>query len=385
MTGKRFTPERVGKRPSDSILLLLIIVILGIGVAVLFSASYYYGGKKFDDPYHFFSRQLVFVGIGTLLAVVAANVSRALIRSYIPHLLLLTVTLLLLTFVPGIGQRIMGANRWIIIGGLSFQPSELAKLALILYLSVILSKKRDRLDDVINSLLPPLLILGLCGSLIYLQNDFSTAFFVLLIGLLMFFIAGVPLRYFLFLFFTFVPLAGILIFTKEHRVRRLITFLNPQSDPTGTGYQVIAANSALRRGDVWGEGFGMGTEKLGGLPEAHSDFIFAVFAEEAGFLGVVLAIGFFVAFAVRGYAVALRFQEDRFGFLLAFGLTSCILYQALVNMAVVSGLLPATGLPLPFFSHGGSAMVVVLIMCGLLLNLSRGPEGRIRYPGAAYE
>jgi cell division protein FtsW len=218
-----------------------------------------------------------------------------------------------------------------------------------------------------------------------MQNDFSTALFILLLGLLMFFIAGVPLRYFLFLFFTVIPLAGILIFTREHRVRRLMTFLNPESDPTGTGYQVIAANSALRRGDFWGEGFGMGTEKLGGLPEAHSDFIFAVYAEEAGFIGVVLAIGFFVAFAVRGYGIALMYEEERFGFLLAFGITSCILYQTLVNMAVVSGLLPATGLPLPFFSHGGSAMVVALIMCGLLLNLSRGPESTLRYAGGAYE
>jgi cell division protein FtsW len=374
MTGSSFTIERVGKRTGDSILILLIIVIVGVGVAVLFSASYYYGGKKFDDPYHFFHRQLVFVGIGAVCAAVAAKLPQRLIRRYIPHLLLLTLVLLIATFIPGIGQRIMGANRWIIVGGLSFQPSELAKLTVILYLSAILAKKQERLDDVINSLIPPLLVLGLVAALIYFQNDFSTALFVLLLGLLLFFIAGVRLRYFLFLIFTFIPLAAILIFTREHRVRRLMTFLNPNSDPTGTGYQVIAANSALRRGDFWGAGFGMGTEKLGGLPEAHSDFIFAVYAEEAGFIGVVLAIGLFIAFAVRGYAIAMLHEENRFGFLLAFGITSCILHQALVNMAVVGGMLPATGLPLPFFSHGGSAMVVVLVMCGLLLNLSRGAD-----------
>jgi cell division protein FtsW len=385
MTGKNFRIERVEKRSGDSMLILLLIVIVGVGVAVLFSASYYYGGKKFDEPYHFFSRQLLFVGIGAVGAAVTAKLPRRTIRRFIPHLLMLTILLLAATFVPGIGERIMGANRWIIIGGLSFQPSELAKLALILYLSTILAKKQERMDDVINSLVPPLLVLGLIAALIYLQNDFSTAFFVLLMGLVLFFIAGVRLRYFLLLFFTILPLAVMLIFTKEHRVRRLMTFLNPSSDPTGTGYQVIAANSALRRGDFWGTGFGMGTEKLGGLPEAHSDFIFAVYAEEAGFIGVLLIIGLFIAFAVRGYAVALQFEAHRFEFFLAFGITSCILYQALVNMAVVSGLLPATGLPLPFFSHGGSAMVVALLMCGLLLNLSHGPEEQLRYRGGAYE
>ncbi len=385
MTAKQFTIERVGKRSTDSILLLLIIVIIGVGAAVLFSASYYYGGKKFDDPYHFLSRQFLFIALGGVCAAVAANVPRSSLYRHIPYLLLLTVVLMMGTFVPGIGQAIMGAKRWIIIGGFSFQPSELAKLSLILYLSSILAKKRNRLDDVVNSLVPPLIILGLFATLIYLQNDFSTAFFVILIGLLLFFIAGVPLRYFIFLFFTVVPLAGILIFTQEHRVLRVMTFLNPGRDPSGTGYQVLAARSALQNGDFWGTGFGMGTEKLGGLPEAHSDFIFAVFAEEAGFIGVVLVLGGFVAFAVRGYAIALQHEEDRFGFLLAFGITSCILFQALVNMAVVSGLLPATGLPLPFFSHGGSSMVIVMIMCGLLLNLSRGNNESGRYWGMSYE
>jgi cell division protein FtsW len=278
----------------------------------------------------------------------------------------------------------MGANRWIIVGGLSFQPSELAKLTLILYLSYILAKKFGDLDDVINSLVPPLLVVGGFTALIYFQNDFSTSLFVLLISLLLFFVAGVRLRYFVFLILTLVPLASILVLSKEHRVRRLIAFLDPNSDPVGTGYQVIAAKSALSNGNFWGAGFGEGTEKLGGLPEAHSDFIFAVFAEEAGFLGVLFIIALFLAFAVRGYAVAFRYEgEDTFAFLLAFGLTSCIVFQALVNMAVVSGMLPATGLPLPFFSHGGSSMVIALLMSGLLVNLSRGASAE--RGGVSYE
>jgi cell division protein FtsW len=373
MMRDKFDIERVERNSADPLLIILLILIVGIGIATLFSAGYYYGGKKFSNPYYFVERQGIFLLVGLILAAVAARLPRNFIVRYIPRLFVLTIVLLTATHVPGIGKVIMGANRWIIIGDFSFQPSELAKLTLVLYLSYILAKKAGKLDDVINSLVPPLLVVGIFTALIYFQNDFSTSLFILLLSLLLFFIAGVKYRYFIFLILTLLPLASILIFTKEHRVKRLIAFLDPSSDPIGTGYQVIAARSALGNGNFWGAGFGEGIEKLGGLPEAHSDFIFAVYAEEAGFLGVLFILALFLAFAVRGYIVAFRYErEDTFVFLLAFGLTSCLVYQALVNMAVVSGMLPATGLPLPFFSHGGSSLVTALVMCGLLINFSRG-------------
>ncbi len=368
----RFYIERVKEDRNDTTLLVLLILIIGIGLGTLFSASYYYGGKRFDDPFYFFFRQLVFVGVGSILAFIASRISLNVVVRKIPLLLIITFILMIATFIPGIKHSIMGANRWISIGGYTFQPSELVKLTLVVYLSAILSKKNDRLDDVVNSIIPPLLVVLVFTALIYLQNDFSTAFFVVMVSLLLFFIAGIKFRYFLFLFSIVIPLASMLILTEEYRVRRVIAFLDPNSDPIGTGYQVIAAQNALASGDFWGQGFGMGTEKLGGLPEAHSDFIFAVFAEEMGFIGVVFAVVLFLALAVRGYTLALQYEPyDRFGFLLTLGLTSCLVFQALVNMAVVAGMLPATGLPLPFFSHGGSSMVVSLIMAGLLLNLSR--------------
>jgi len=368
----RFNIERMPRSSNDITLLLLLLLILGVGMSTLFSASYYYGGKRFNDPYYFFNRQLMFVGVGGVLALIASKLPMEFIRRRLPALLLTSLFLMAATFVPGIKQSIMGANRWIIISGISFQPSELVKLTLILYLSTILSKKQNSLDDVVNSIIPPLIIVILFTSLIYLQNDFSTAFFVIMLSLLLFFVAGIRYRYFLFLFAMIIPLAAMLIFTKEHRVRRLIAFIDPSSDPIGTGYQVIAAKDAISAGSFWGRGFGMGTEKLGGLPEAHSDFIFAVFAEELGFLGVLFIIALFVAFALKGYTLALSYAEqNRFEFLFAFGLTSCLVFQAFINMAVVVGMLPATGLPLPFFSHGGSSMVVTMVMAGLLLNLSR--------------
>lgn len=368
----RFYIERVKDERNDTTLLILLILIVGVGLGTLFSASYYYGGKRFDDPFYFFFRQMSFVGIGGVLAFIASRIPLNGLIKKTPLLLGITFILMLATFIPGLRHSIMGANRWISLAGYTFQPSELVKLTLIVYLSAIFSKKNDRLDDVVNSIIPPLLVVLFFTALIYLQNDFSTAFFVIMVSLLLFFVAGIKFRYFLFLFSIVLPLASILVLTKEYRVRRVIAFLDPNSDPIGTGYQVIAAQNALASGDFWGRGFGMGTEKFGGLPEAHSDFIFAVFAEEMGFIGVVFAIVLFLALAVRGYALALQYEaHDRFSFMLSLGLTSCLVFQALVNMAVVAGMLPATGLPLPFFSHGGSSMVVSLIMAGLLLNLSR--------------
>ncbi|HDQ14748.1 MAG TPA: putative lipid II flippase FtsW [Sediminispirochaeta sp.] len=369
----RFTIERIHREDDDLGLVLLFILLLGIGLVSLFSASYYYGGKRFDEPFYFFTRQLIFVGAGILLAFLVSRVSLDFIRSHLALFLGLTFVLMLATFVPGLKRSVMGANRWLIVGGFSFQPSELTKLALVLYLSSILSKKADRLDDVINSVVPPLIVVIVFSALIYLQNDFSTALFVMLMSLVLFFVAGIKIRYFVLLFLLILPMAAMLIFTKEHRVQRLIAFIDPDSDPIGIGYQVLAAREAIVTGRIWGKGFGQGAEKLGGLPEAHSDFIFAVYAEELGFVGVLFVVGLFFALALKGYAIALRYEQsqDKFGFLLAFGLTSCLVFQAFINIAVASGLLPATGLPLPFFSHGGSSMVVSLVMVGLLLNLGR--------------
>ena len=267
----------------------------------------------------------------------------------------------------------MGARRWLFVFGQSFEPSELVKFSIVLYLAAIFSKKQDRINDPVNSLLPPLLVVSLFVALIYLQNDFSTAFFILLIALAMFLIAQVRILFFLLLSLLFVPLGGMLLFTKAHRVRRLMAFLNPLADPSGSGYQVIAAQSAFISGGFWGRGLGKGVRKLGGLPEAHSDFIYAVVGEETGFLGALFVLLLFLVLAWRGYSLAMK-GKDSFTRYLAFGITSTITLQALLNIAVVTGLVPATGIPLPFFSSGGSSMLLTLTMGGVLFNLSRQPQ-----------
>ncbi|MBN1836217.1 MAG: putative lipid II flippase FtsW [Spirochaetales bacterium] len=362
--------ERIERRPGDLLLLVTQVALVGLGVAVLFSASYPHAQALFQDPYHFLKRQVLWILIGTAAALLAAQLPLAFVRRSVPGLVVLAFAFMVLTFVPGIGEPIQGARRWVFLFGLSFEPSELVKLTVVLYLASILSKKQDRMDDAINALLPPLLVVGVFVALTYLQNDFSTAFFILIVSLAMFLVGQVRLLHLLLLSGLAVPLGGVLLFTKSHRVRRLMAFLNPLADPRGSGYQVIASQTALSGGGVWGRGLGKGIKKLGGLPEAHSDFIFAVVGEETGFLGALFVLLLFVVFAWRGYAVAFR-ATDAFHRYLAFGLTTLIFLQAMLNIAVVAGLVPATGIPLPFFSSGGSSMLVSLTICGLLLNLSR--------------
>ena len=381
MINYNFAAEKIEQKPGDFMFVLLIILLAGIGLSALFSASYYYGSYKFGDSGYFFTRQFAFMVVGSILAFTVSRTPLSLISKFIPLFLFISLILMLATFIPGLGREMMGGRRWIVIAGRSIQPSEFVKLAVILYLASIFGKKHDQIHDFFNSVLPPLLIVSIFTGLILAQNDFSTAAFVMIVSLVMFFVAGVKYGYFVFIFTAIIPLAGILLFSKEHRVRRIISFLDPGSDPGNSGYQVLSARKALSNGGFWGSGIGLGSQKLGGLPEAHSDFIFAVIGEEVGILGVSFIIVLFLALAVRGYSLALKFRETNlFAYFLTFGLTTSILYQALINMAVVSGMLPVTGITLPFFSHGGSSVVVTFIMCGLLLNLSKNKNSLMESP-----
>lgn len=366
----RFELERAPGGQSDFILLMIIILLAGCGFTALFSASYHYAGKYFNDSFLFIRKQMILGFVGLILSFGAYKVSADFLRKATPVLLLGSIGLVLLTFVPGLSEEVLGARRWIFMFGFSFQPSELAKLAIVLYLANIFDKKQERMNDLANTVAPPLIILVTMFGLVLLQNDFSSAVFILIIGLAMFFMAGVPLLYFIYLMLAAVPISLIFLFTKPHRVERLISYINPEIDPVGSGYQVIAAQSALHNGGLWGQGLGNGIKKLGGLPQVESDFIFASTAEEVGFIGVLCLILLFLGFAARSFLRGYR-SGTRYDFLLSFGLTCSILYQALFNMAVVSGLVPATGIPLPFFSSGGSSLLVTFIMCGLILGVTK--------------
>ena len=382
--------------PPDMTLIVMLITLTGIGLGVLLSASHYYGQRVFGDPLYFVRRQTLFILIGTVSAVIASRIDSEKLKRFAIPIMALSALLMVLTLIPGISTPIQGSRRWLLLGGMSFEPSEMVKFALVLYLASMLSRKYENRTDAFNTLLPPAIVV--CGftTLIYLQNDFSTAALLLIVTGIIFFVARVQFRYFLAIVLVAIPLSVIMVFTRVHRVERVIAFVNPALDPTGSGYQVLAARQALSAGGLTGMGLGQGVRKLGDVPEIHSDFVFTVVGEETGLVGIVIVLALFVAFASRSYRIS-GMAEDRFDAYLACGITTSITVQALSNIAVVAGLVPATGVPLPFFSSGGSAIVMTLVMAGVLCGISRRAgavtlgigkyrqKGRVQPYGVAHE
>lgn len=365
------------RRRIDPVMAAIILVLVVVGVGMLWSSSWFRAEQLYGEPLRFVLRQSLWVVAGFGAMIVAAFVPLSVVRRALPVLVLLTVLIALLTFVPGVSARYMGARRWIILFNVSFQPSELIKATMVIYLAHFLARREGAFDDPLTTVLPPIIVAGLMAGIVLAQNDFSTAVFLAVLAMLMFLAAGLPLGYFLKLFVVTVPVATLALFTREHRVRRIIAFLNPAYDPTGSGFQILAARRALESGGLWGVGIGQGARKLGGLPEAQSDFLFAVVGEELGLAGVIIITGLFLAFAGRGLYLARR-QDDWFRSLLVFGLVTSITLQALLNIAVVAGAVPATGIPLPFFSAGGSSLLITLGMSGLILNAGILPEVTVR-------
>ncbi len=370
-----------GNRRTDLTLIVILITLTGIGLGVLLSASHYRAQTVFGDSLYFVRRQALFILLGTIAAVVVSRVNGEILGRLSIPLLALSAVLMALTLIPGISTPIQGARRWLVVAGVSYEPSELVKFTLVLYLASMLSRKYEARTDAVNTLLPPVIVVCVFAGLIYLQNDFSTAALLMLVTGIIFFVGRVQFRYFVALALVGVPLAAMMIFTRVHRVERVIAFFNPEADPTGSGYQVLAARQALTSGGLTGLGLGQGVRKLGDVPEIHSDFVFAVVGEETGLIGVAIVLALFVAFASRGYQIA-GLAQNRFDAYLACGITTSITVQAFANIAVVAGLLPSTGIPLPLFSHGGSAMVMTLVMVGVLCGISRRAAGGSLSAGA---
>ncbi|MDR0502876.1 MAG: putative lipid II flippase FtsW [Treponema sp.] len=365
-----FDAERAQSQKTVHLFYFCVILLLGAGLVTLYSASYSFALRFFNNGNYFFYRQLVFSAVGLFLFIVLSRVNLGIMRKLVLFFLILSAVMCALTHVRGVGVERYGASRWIEIGPFSYQPSEMVKFALPLYLAHLLDKKTGNIDNFYSSVLPPVLVTGLFFSLIYVQNNFSTAVFIVFNALVIFFLAGMRYRYFLAAIAMIIPVSALLVFTKEHRVRRLVSFLKPDWDPLGAGFQVFASREAIISGGFLGKGIGEGTRKISSIPEIHSDFIFSAYAEETGFIGILLFFILFAAFAVLGYRAAWT-SSSVFGRLLAASLTTMIVSQALLNVAVVSGALPATGIPLPFFSAGGSSLITTLACCGLIANVAR--------------
>lgn len=372
--GAAFLPERVRAEKTDLLLLTTLVLLVGLGAAVLFSASYFKSERLVGSPYYFLQKQLVLLAIGGVGAYLLSRLDLDLIRRAVPLLLALSFFLMIAVFLPFFGgQEIYGAKRWIFVFGQSFQPSELAKLTVVLYLASMFAKKEGQLNDVGRSLLPPFAVSFVFVGLTLLQNDYSTAMFLLFVILVLFFLADVKLQYWFTVLGCAVGLGVFGILTAPYRLERILTFFTPGRDPAGSSFQIGAARDALVAGGFFGVGFGAGTQKLGGIPEVQNDFIVASLAEETGFWGVTVVFALFGLLAWKGYEVSVA-QTDPFRKVVGLGVTTFLVYQALINLAVVVGAVPATGVTLPFFSHGGSSVVVSVVMGGLLLNLSRGTQ-----------
>ena len=364
------------KHSPDIILLAISCALVFFGILILASVSASFSVQKFGTTFYFFSHQLLYGLLpGILLGALAFFLPLQTLKKLAPPLLLFCIFLLALTFAPGVGGEIKGAYRWVFFGPISFQPSEFLKLAFILYTAAWLSSRTEKKwlrsgKGSSNTLLFFGIVLGLLSVFLVLQPDISTLGILSLTGLAMYFLASTPFWHTGAMLVLGTGLLFFLIHVAPYRFSRLAVFLNPSLDPLGQGYQIKQALIGIGSGGLTGVGLGLSFQKFGTLPEPISDSIFAIFAEEMGFVGSALLLVVFLAFAWRSFIIAQR-AHDSFARLTALGIGSWITLQALVNIGSMTGIFPLAGIPLPFISYGGSALLTELIALGILLNISK--------------
>ena len=367
------TARRVAPIPPRSWFLLVVVGVLTLfGLVMVLSASSVTALRQVGSGWYFFRRQVLWTLLGTAALVVTARVDYRIWRRFVPYVLLLAGGLLVAVLV--IGQRVNGSKAWIALGGpFRVQPSEVAKLALLLYTADLLARRSDRMADLKATLWPPLTVLTAAAVLVLLEHDLGTTIVLSSVVLAVVYLGGSPIRPLMLATATLGAGAWWLTAASPLRMARITCFLHPDRFVKGVCWQLNQSLVGIASGGLPGVGLGQGRAKWGFLPEAHTDFIFAIIGEELGFLGVLIVVGLFGAFAVLGVRTALR-APDRFGLLLAGGVTAWLVSQAIINVAGVVGLIPETGVPLPFISFGGSALVATMAATGLLVNVAR--QGR---------
>ena len=367
-------------RRMDPFLLLSTLALVGFGIVMVYSASFPVGTERMGDPYHFLKKQAIAAGLGIGLLVLGAWMNYRYWQPLALPLLMVSIVLLFLVFVPGVRQQIGGAYRWLKIYGFSFQPSELAKLALVIYLARSLTKKEGRMERFTVGFLPFVVILAILFPLVLKQPDFGTGVLFVALVFLMLFVAGTPFRFLGGALLAALPFLAYLAVKANYRWERIVTFLDPWKDSGGAGFQIIQSFLAFGAGKVFGVGLGEGKQKLFYLPEIHTDFIFSVIGEELGLVGVAVIIALFLVLVIRGFQSCFR-APDRFGMYLSLGITVLIAIQTLLNMGVVMGLLPTKGSTLPFISYGGTSLMMNLMAVGILLNVhSQGVRSKNEGP-----
>ncbi|MDD5772883.1 MAG: putative lipid II flippase FtsW [bacterium] len=359
-----------GKNASDYKLFFIVLVLIGIGIIMIYSSSAMIAYENFGDSYYYLKKQLVWFIIGIIFVLITVNIDYHFWDKISKPLLIFGLILLGVVLIPRASKEIGIARRWIEIGGFRFQPTELIKLIIVIYMASSLSRKQREIEVSFSAWFQDLIILGLVCGLVVLQPDFGTA--VILGGtvFIMFFVSGVKLVHLFSIVLSCVPLLYFLIFSSAYRMKRFLAFFNPWQDPQASGFQIIQSFLAFGSGGTFGLGLGESKQKLFYLPEAHTDFIFSIVGEELGFVGALAVIIIFIGFLLRAGRIVFK-AKDSFGCFLSLGILTVIGLEFLVNISVVLGMLPTKGTPLPFISYGGSSLIFTMASVGILLNISK--------------
>ena len=377
--GSRVAREK-SLRPAlryDPVLLGAVLLLTMFGVVMVYSASAVYASARLGDGLWFFKRQLLGAGLGLAALFLALKVGYKRLEKLAVPLVLLSLVLLVLVQIPGIGHAAGGAKRWLRIAGFTFQPSELAKIALVLWLSRSLAKKQDRIAVFSVGFLPHLVMLGLFAVLLLLEPDFGTTVVLGAVTFGLLFVAGARLAYLAAVVGTAIPAAAFLVWHSRYRLQRVLTFLDPWKDPQGHGYQTVESLLGFGAGGASGVGLGESHQKLFFLPAAHTDFILSIVGEELGFVGVAAVLLLFAVVVARGLKAA-HAAPDAFGCYLAIGLTLLLSLEALVNAGMALSLLPTKGMALPFLSYGMSSVLSSCLAAGIILSVSGGSGGFLK-------
>ncbi len=360
---------QVGK--VDKIFLWLVLVLVFIGLVAISSAGIVVSQAKFGDPYHYFKHQLFYGAIPGLTAMlIVSRVNYNLWRKAAVPFFIAAVVALVLVLVSSHGLELKGAKRWVMLGPVSFQPTEMVKLAVIVYLASLLAKKGRQIKDFSESLIPFAVAMGIVGILILLQPDVGSLGAIMFIALTMFFLAGASLKHIASLIAIGIGLLAVMIKLEPYRMNRFLAFVDPSIDPQGIGWQVKQAAIAVGNGGIFGVGLGHSHQKFSYLPEVVGDSIFAIIAEEIGMVGSGIIVVLFVLLALRGFRLAKK-APDRFSSFLILGVSLWIIFQAFINIMAIIGLMPLTGITLPFVSYGSTSLIFILVGVGIVLNISR--------------
>ena len=370
MTKNNQNSRKVREQPFyyDVGLLFPVLFLVGIGVVMVYSASSALAFKKFGTEYYFFKKQLFFALLGIVALIICSRFPYRFFRPLTYPLLILALIFLGAILITGLGYSAGGAKRWFRLGSFSFQPSEFARFALVIYLAYSMNKKKDELKDFYVGFLPHIMVLCMFTVLIIFQPDFGSVVILVVLTWVMLFVGGVRISHLITSLVLIIPMAYFFMISADYRSKRIMSFLHPWQYSANDSYQIVHSLMAFGTGGIWGTGIGKSYQKLFYLPEPHTDFIFSVIGEELGLLGVLIILGLYILIFWRGIFIA-RNCKDSFGSFIAIGLTTAIGLQVCVNMGVALGLLPTKGLTLPFLSYGGTSLLLNMASIGILMNI----------------